>query len=77
MVQFVKAIVEEASLKGPDVLWANARECRMCDVWLGQKWDGTNSSGVKWPARVWIDSPEVAVHVLYSTACADSGITIS
>ena len=26
MVQFVKAIVEESSLKGFDVLWADARE---------------------------------------------------
>ena len=32
VVQFVKAIVEESSLKVFDVLWANARERRMCDV---------------------------------------------
>ena len=44
MVQFVKAIVEEASLKGFDVLWADAQERRMCDV--GQKWDRTDSSRV-------------------------------
>ena len=44
VVQFVKAIVEEASLKGFDVLWADAWERRMCDV--GQKWDRTDSSRV-------------------------------
>ena len=44
MVQFVKAIVEESSLKGFDVLKADARERRMCEV--GQKWDRTNSSRV-------------------------------
>ena len=44
VVQFVKAIVEEASLKGFDVLWADAREGRMCDV--EQKWDRTNSNRV-------------------------------
>ena len=43
-VQFVKAIVGESSLKGFDVLKADARERRMCDV--GQKWDRTNSSRV-------------------------------
>ena len=31
MVQFVKAIVEESSLKGFDVLWADAQE-RKCTV---------------------------------------------
>ena len=46
VVQFVKAIVEEASSKGFDVLWANARERRMCDVPVGQKWDRRNSSRV-------------------------------
>ena len=49
VVQFVKAIVEESSLKGFDVLWArrsgqDAQERRMCDV--GQKWDRTDSSRV-------------------------------
>ena len=44
VVQFVKAIVEESSLKGFDVLWADARERGMCDV--GQKWDRTDSSRV-------------------------------
>ena len=43
-MQFVKAIVEESSLKGFDVLLADARERRMCDV--GQKWDRTNISRV-------------------------------
>ena len=43
-VQFVKAIVGESSLKGFDVLKADARERRMCDV--GQKWDRTNISRV-------------------------------
>ena len=46
-MQFVKAIVEESlesSLKGFDVLKADARERRMCDV--GQKWDRTDSSRV-------------------------------
>ena len=32
VVQFVKAIVEESSLKGFDVLWADARERRMFNV---------------------------------------------
>ena len=31
-MQFVKAIVGESSLKGFDVLKADARERRMCDV---------------------------------------------
>ena len=44
VVQFVKAIVEEASLNGFDVLWADVQKRRMCDV--GQKWDRTNSSRV-------------------------------
>ena len=43
-MQFVKAIVGEPSLKGFDVLKADARERRMCDV--GQKWDRTDSSRV-------------------------------
>ena len=42
MVQFVKAIVEEASSKGFDVLLG--RRLGACDV--GQKWDRTNSSRV-------------------------------
>ena len=34
VVQFVKAIVEESSLKGFDVLWANARERKLeCAMW--------------------------------------------
>ena len=49
MVQFMKVIIEEASLKAFEMLWANARERRMCDV--GQKWDRTNSSRVYVNAR--------------------------
>ena len=39
MVQFAKAIVEQVSLEGFNVLWADTRERRMCDV--GQRWDRT------------------------------------
>ena len=57
MVQFVKAIVEEAPLKGFDVLWANARErkVRMCE----QDRSGdvrTNNSRVSWHVLVWVNA---------------------
>ena len=47
MVQFVKAIVEESSLKGFDVLWANVR----CRTEMGP--DGQQQSVM---ALVWVNA---------------------
>ena len=54
VVQFVKAIVEEASLKGFDVLWADARECRSkVQFWTEVGPDEQQQSVV---ALVWVNA---------------------
>ena len=52
-MQFVKAIVEESSLKGFDVLWADARE-RKCAMWTEAGPDEQLQQSVV--ALVWVNA---------------------